>query len=156
MNSHAAHPELRLSGREWDDPQQARLAVIKENRIAAHSPGLDRSFATGLDTKDPRWILAMQTQSRLQGSVLVPELRDQLLRNGAKLGLRPFESNLVIAIIQDRARAGNSARSPVPLLSLVGHSIQNHSKKTITWPKWLAAFAAATAMAAVLIRWLGS
>jgi hypothetical protein len=67
---------------------------MKENRIAAHS---------GLDPQDPRWVLAMQTEARLQGATLTPERREQLLRSGSKMGLRPFESNLVIAIVQDRA-----------------------------------------------------
>lgn len=122
---------------------------MKENRIAAHA---------GLDPKDPRWVLAMQTQARLQGATLTPERREQLIRNGAKLGLRPFESNLVIAIVQDRARIGAPIDHSGPILSLVRQpgAVSAAPRNAATWPRWFAAIAFGLALAGLLIRWLSS
>ena len=168
MSAAAPHPDFRLTGfdgpaeREaWAAQQQARLEIIKENRIAA-------ARAPGLDPSDPRWILAMQTQARLQGAVLTPERREQLLASGRKLGLRPFEANLVIAIVQDRARCGKSEslKAAQPAMRLVAASLERDQKisagagatragrRDASWPKWLAALAAAAAAAALVLRWL--
>jgi hypothetical protein len=137
--------------------QQAELAVIKENRIAAHATGVTPGIESQIDPRDPRWVLAMQTQARLQGAVLPPEKRDELMRSGRKLGLRPFESNLVIAIVQDRARSGRRARDAAPALALV-HPPQDRLERNgseVTWPKWFAALAGAAAVATLLMRWIG-
>ena len=58
------------------------------------------------DPTDPRWVLAVRTAEQLQGPILPPERRERLLRLGKVLGLKPFDTNLIIAIIQDRARRG--------------------------------------------------
>ncbi len=55
---------------------------------------------------DPRWVLAIRVAQALDGPILRPERRERLLRVGKVLGLSPFDTNLVIAIIQDRARRG--------------------------------------------------
>lgn len=72
---------------------------------------------------DPRWVLAVRTAEQLQGSVLVPERRERLVRLGKVMGLSPFDANLVIAIVQDQARRGNSgggcAAAAGPRLALV-------------------------------------
>jgi hypothetical protein len=55
---------------------------------------------------DPRWVLAVRAAEQLQGTLLAPEQRDRLVRLGRTLGLSPFDSNLVIAVVQDQARRG--------------------------------------------------
>lgn len=55
---------------------------------------------------DPRWVLAIRAAEQLQGALLTPDRRDKLVRLGRVLGLRPFDANLVIAIVQDQARRG--------------------------------------------------
>lgn len=140
----------------WREAEQARLAVVKENRIAAHTGAMQPGFSRTIDPKDPRWVLAMQTRSRLQGSMLTPERRDQLMRCGKKLGLRPFETNLIIAIVQDQARCEGAAPTTPPLLSLVGSAAAPRDIRPAVWPKWFAALAAAAAVTAALIRWLGA
>jgi hypothetical protein len=57
---------------------------------------------------DPRWVLAVRAAESLEGTLLRPEKRDRLLRLGRLLGLTTFDANLVIAIIQDRARRGHA------------------------------------------------
>jgi hypothetical protein len=155
LQPRSAQPQLRLVGRDdhldqanWQPMQQARQEVMKENRLAAHA---------GLDPQDPRWVLAMQTEARLQGVTLTPERREELLHRGKKLGLRPFESNLVIAIVQDRARANSSLERTKPLLNLVGGAEKDQAARSSSapaWPKWLLAIAAALAAATLVVRWL--
>jgi hypothetical protein len=55
---------------------------------------------------DPRWLLALRTAESLQGVILPPEKRQQLIRLGKVMGMTTFDANLVIAIIQDQARRG--------------------------------------------------
>ncbi len=55
---------------------------------------------------DPRWVLAVRCAEALQGAVLPPEKRQRLVDLGKRLGLSPFDANLVIAIVQDQARRG--------------------------------------------------
>jgi hypothetical protein len=150
---------LRLVGMKDSDgaawqAEQARLAIVKENRVAAHAGGFSPDIVKQIDARDPRWVLAMQTQARLQGAVLSPERRDELMKSGRKMGLRPFEANLVIAIVQDRARSGGRTERSATMLSLVrGTEAQAQPIAPAVWPKWFAALAAAAAVAAVLIRW---
>jgi len=55
---------------------------------------------------DPRWVLAVRTAEVMEGPVLPLDKRERLLRIGRILGLTPFDSNLIIAIVQDQARRG--------------------------------------------------
>jgi hypothetical protein len=98
----------------------------------------------------------------LQGPTLTPERREQLLKAGKTLGLRPFESNLVIAIVQDQARAGENLDHARPALRLMLDSETGISRgqrgesarSPATWPIWFAAIAGAIAVAGLLIRWI--
>ncbi len=75
-----------------------RAGVERENVSAASLPALD-----------PRWILAVQAMREMQGgraAVVTPEARRRLMLVGRRLGLRAFDTSLVIAIVQDGARRG--------------------------------------------------
>lgn len=72
-----------------------------------------------LDQDDPRWLLARATLGRIQGGqagILAPADRRGLAVLGSRLGLRPFDTNLVIAIVQDHARCGPDS-SPADFLA---------------------------------------
>lgn len=58
------------------------------------------------DHTDPRWVLAVRTSVEMQGSILAPERREKLVDLGCRMGLSPFDANLIIAIMQDQARRG--------------------------------------------------
>lgn len=78
-------------------------AVAQANVLRAN---LD---AARLSALDARWILAVQVDRALTGgkaAMLAPDARDRLLALGERVGLRPFDVSLVIAIVQDAARAG--------------------------------------------------
>jgi len=75
---------------------------------------------------DPRWVLAMRASESMQGAVLPPERRQSLLRVGRVLGLTAFDSNLIIAIVQDRARRGETVADGIDQLQLVSTRRHRH------------------------------
>ncbi|MCK4871512.1 MAG: hypothetical protein KAS72_02190 [Phycisphaerales bacterium] len=103
MGSHGqtipARPALRLTPSAGSEPLRfdAYAQVAHENRLAAESQ---------LHPGDARWVLAIRAAQALQGAQLRPAHRTKLLRLATHLGMRPFDANLVIAIVQDRARRG--------------------------------------------------
>lgn len=65
--------------------------------------------AASLPALDARWVLASRASRLIEGgraAVLSPERRERLRRLASDLGLRPFDAGLIIAIVQDAARAG--------------------------------------------------
>jgi len=81
-------------------------------RTAGRPGSIDRQRPTiAISATDPRWVLAVRTQTKLQGgtaAILRPEDRRALLRTAEAIGLRAFDANLVIALVQDAARRGES------------------------------------------------
>jgi len=96
-----AHPALRLVNAPVDadvDTLPPRHAVSRENRAAA-----------ALTTSDARWAIAAATAQAIDGgraAIITPEKRRRLVGLATSLGLRPFDANLIIAIVQDAARSG--------------------------------------------------
>jgi hypothetical protein len=93
----------------------AKAAPVSVNKPAATSRDAtpadvtDRMASFGqaiADHADPRWVLAVRTSVEMQGSLLAPERREKLVDLGCRMGLSPFDANLVIAIVQDQARRG--------------------------------------------------
>lgn len=128
MSSAASEPQhLRLVGisnldasHSQESERSTRQAIIRENRLAAGNPQLDAA--------DPRWVLAMRAYSQLQGSTLTPQRRERVLRTAKKLGVRAFDANLIIAVVQDHARRMETPADAVSTLSLIG-SIPSPSKR---------------------------
>lgn len=74
------------------------LKVEAENRAAARLSGFDA-----------RWVFAARTSQMLEGgrtALLTPDRRRRLVSLATTMGLRPFDAALIIAIVQDAARAG--------------------------------------------------
>lgn len=98
-------------------------AQRRERLVAA-----ENQSASGLAALDPRWIFAVQVAKSLEGgraALLVLERRQKLLTVAAGLGLRPFDANLVIAVVQDGVRTGegglgHDAESRLRLVRPVG------------------------------------
>ncbi|MBC7833898.1 MAG: hypothetical protein H7Y88_02210 [Phycisphaerales bacterium] len=103
-----AVPVLRLS-RQSDTPdatraEAARRAVERENSASA-----------GLSVHDLRSIFAARVGEQLQGgraAILTPDRRETLRAIATRLGIRPFDASLVIAIVQDGARSGEGVLTP--------------------------------------------
>ena len=92
---------LRLVGAEPSSaPIARRDAIARENASAATMSPLDA-----------RWIFAVDVAASLVGgrsAVLPPEGRRRLVTRAGELGLRAFDANLVIAVVQDAAREGRA------------------------------------------------
>ncbi len=142
MAESAAWPPLRLVGdRPPAQPNPADL-VAMENRLAAGN--------TELDPRDPRWAFAMRTRSQLQGMVLTPERREQLLREAKTMNLRPFDASVIIAIVQDGARRGDSNTRLATSLALVRPA--QRAAVDYGW-RWALALISALIVNFFLINW---
>jgi len=154
-------PQLRLVGQQpaTDDvlrrdaeERRAEIGVQSENRAASTNPELEAA--------DPRWVLASRAYSQLDGAALSPERRERVLRTASTLGIRPFDANLIIAIVQDRARRGRPLGSAAGTLSLVQNPNADHGESgriatgSAAWWQLVLTLAAGLTGTALLIRWL--
>jgi hypothetical protein len=139
--------ELRLAGADGDarEAWARQESVARENRAAAAAPDLDPT--------DPRWVLAVRTQSQLQGSILTPERRERVLDTARQLGVRPFEANLIIAVVQDHARRGLPLSGTAPTLAIIDRPPR--SREHGYGLQFIAALALAAAGALLLAWWMG-
>lgn len=149
MAAHASGSNLRLVGgadplalATWRDHQRARQDVARENHTAARSP---------LDPGDPRWVLAARAYSQLQGTTLTPDRRDRVLQTARLLGVRPFDANVIIAIVQDTARRGQPLGDAHGLIEMVPEPAR---RGDAGWGRWAAAILLATVANLFLIWWL--
>ncbi|MHC5024040.1 MAG: hypothetical protein ACYTGG_09020 [Planctomycetota bacterium] len=151
MASVTPHPHLRIVGTDdpvavarWARHRSARTAVSRETRAASANQSLDPA--------DPRWVLAMRAYSQLQGSTLTPDRRERVLDTARRLGVRPFDANVIIAMVQDRARRGEPIASAAPTLDLLADPRMQQRRGA--WRVWLLAITTAAALTFVIIRWI--
>jgi hypothetical protein len=90
---------LELIGERKEMSRRAREAIARENQASAE---------TGPRPTDQRLVVIDEIVRRLQGSIIAPEDRTALLACGRARGLRCFDTNLLIAMVQDRARRGET------------------------------------------------
>lgn len=111
-----------------------------------------------LSHDDLRWVFATRVATKLEGGragILRPEVREKLLSQGQSMGLRPFDANLVIAIVQDAARTGDHPLSADVTGRLRLIRDPNVSSKAPIWPLICSAVALGAAVFFVLKTWLG-
>ncbi|MFU8828856.1 MAG: hypothetical protein ACNA8P_05405 [Phycisphaerales bacterium] len=85
-----------------DRKHRDQLMAIARQRIEQEN----RKSAT-LSPDDARQIVAMRIARALEGgraAILTPDIRHDIVTEARRMGLRPFDANLIIAIVQDRAR----------------------------------------------------
>lgn len=90
-------------------PQDDALAALAAQR-GASPPTSD------LAASDARWVFAVRVAHAIEPGpepLLLPERRRRLLAIAKALGLRPFDANLIIAIVQDAARSGDALNHSV-------------------------------------------
>lgn len=149
MTSVAATTHLRLVGvneASEGSAQRARQAVASENRAAAAN--------TGLDPTDPRWVLAVRAYSQLQGTALSFDRRRRLMRTANGLGVRSFDANMIIAIVQDHARRGSPLSNAAGTVALLEPPAGRRRGDGAVMLRWIAAIASALTANAFLIWWL--
>ena len=127
----------------WESTEaHAHRAVADENRAAASN--------IALDPADPRWVLAVQAYSQLQGAALTYDRRQRVMRTARQLGVRSFDASVIIAIVQNHAREGRARGAAAGTLAL----LQPPQPVAQSWARWAAAFATAAVTTGFLIWWL--
>ena len=107
-----------------------RQAVAHE-MLLARETARERDF----DPNDARWRLATETQRALQGAVLAYEDRRQLLALANRLGIRAFDANLILAVVQDRARRGEPLESAAPTVAMVPKPVARSATMPVASPE---------------------
>ena len=138
---------LRLVGSESAEAMSTwRIgqAVADENKAAARN-------AQQLEPNDPRWVLAVQTAAQLEGDRLSPEARKRIARTAQLLGVRAFDANMIMAIVQDYARRKQPVSNATRMLTMV-----EHTKPGDDWAlrRWLIAAVLAGLVVSLMIRWV--
>lgn len=159
-----------------DEKLRGRPGMHRMRKLAVAEEMLRAREATvrrAVDPEDPRWMLALATHQSLQGSMLAFEDRRKVLLLAQRIGIRPFDANLIVAIVQDRARRGEpleevaEAIGVVPLppakprprgiraaWSGVERWKDNASGASAAAWTWAAAIIVAVVADAILIGWL--
>jgi len=112
------HPSALRLVRPGLDPNPPRVVVDQARRDAAR----ENRLASELSPEDARVILAARVADAIEGgkaAMLRPDRRRDLVAAGVRMGLRPFDANLVIAIVQDAARSDAAHPAADQRLALV-------------------------------------
>lgn len=133
---------------------RARREVEEENRRAT-------AFATPHDRfaeSDVRRIFAIRASQALEGgraAILPPIRRRRLVSEARRFGLRVFEANLIIAIVQDGARRGEPPASAATekVLDLVPVVRKSEATQLLV-QRIIISLLLAAGMLALLIRWM--
>jgi hypothetical protein len=142
-----------------DAGSRARLAGEDQRR--RDEVAIENSNAAGLSHDDARWVFAQQVFDSLDGgraAILPPDVRRALVTRGQRLGLRPFDANLVIAIVQEQVRRGDgppkeSASQLNSRLRMVGPPRATLSGAEIALAVFLT-IALAAGTLALLVAWI--
>jgi hypothetical protein len=108
------HPELRLVGHGSRRP---RPGAVETPERAIARENLEAASARTLDPTDPRWVVAVEAAAAMEGSLLTFERRRRVLALAQRIGVRPFDANLIIAAVQDRARRGEPIEDAVDTIA---------------------------------------
>lgn len=152
LPSRSASVHLAPKGRSRSDihpamGEHARVReVARENRSAA-----------SLSAGDARWVMAVRTAQALEGGgMLVPERRRRLLSEGQRLGLRDFDTSLIIAIVQDGARTGEGMGQNVADRVGLVRAARGRERTGTEFALLIAMSLAIAGMwLLVLVRWIG-
>lgn len=134
-------PALRLV-RETDRPEPERVArreVARENHQAA------------LGADDARAAFAVEVARSIEGgraALLRPEVRRSLVEAARGKGLRPFDANLIIAVVQDAVRREAPVSSIDPTLRVIPRPGREGAAP---WVMWAFAGVVGLAIFAVLV-----
>ena len=126
--------------------ENTRSRVALENRMAAGAPDLHPA--------SPHLAFAASIARALEGSMLTPERRESLVLEAQSLGLRAFDANLVIAVVQDRARRGESTEDitgPISVLSRPGRTPLRSNVQAVVAGT---AIGLAVGFAILFVRWV--
>ncbi len=139
----------------------APSGAIRTSPTPAGEVRREMMAASSLSEQDARLILARRTAEAIEGGTLArltPARRQGLERLATRLGLRAFDTSLVIAIAQDAARSGEAVHSNAVQgrLGLVGPPTPATAREPRAHWGWalLAASLIGAAIAAALADWI--
>ncbi len=96
----------------------------------------------------------MRAASQLDGSALPPERREKLMRVARLLGIRVFDANVIIAIVQDQARQGRPLTDAAPTVAMLNRPETAGEQDRQPWLRVIIAVTGAVVANAFLIWWL--
>ncbi|MDG2021386.1 MAG: hypothetical protein P8J59_05510 [Phycisphaerales bacterium] len=131
---------------------ETRRRIALENRLASNSSHLDTSDLE--EMASPHLVLAGRIAASLEGAVLPPERRQDLLRFSKSIGVREFDASLVIAVIQDRARRGESMDDIVGPLEIMAARGKSPGLGNLGFVTLGAGLGIAIGLATLLVQWL--
>lgn len=102
------HPGLRLVRTELSPESNSRHTRPLRAKLA-NEVGTENRRSAALSDQDARRIMAQRVAENIDGGragILVPERRRALVSTAERMGMRPFDANLIIAVVQDRFRRG--------------------------------------------------
>jgi len=144
-------------------PDRSPLRVEKRapRPSADHQRAIARENlqASALSASDARWAFAVRVASSIDGGkagILRPDIRRRLLTQASHLGLRPFDANLIIAIVQDSARSSGQPLDDqaASRLKLVRDPSEAGRRRGMPIFVPMAASLLAIALAWTIIQWL--
>ncbi len=140
-------------------------APAKRVRAAAREIVRENRQAATLTPSEAREILTARVTELIQGgraAILTPEHRARAVRIARMLGVRDFDAQLVIAVVQDRARRGEIETGQAGLASASVAAADSYSPRrlipengTIALLQIAAAIMLAAALLLGAVRWLG-
>jgi hypothetical protein len=149
----------RLKLTEHARPRPDARAEVVFRKAVAHEMLLARETARdrGFDPTDARWKVAVETQRSLQGTVLAFEDRRRVLKLANGLGIRAFDANLIVALVQDRARRDEPIERIASTLALLpvasAPPVRSAFSRGLAWA-CISAIATAIIGDTLLIIWL--
>lgn len=156
---------LRLATPVSGDPAPADPAAERSARLAEEGSASQSRWAVWAETRgaatitphDARWILAVRTSQMVQGrraGIITPDARARLLSLASGLGLRPFDANLVIAIVQDGARRGEPLDDQTRSRLTLVHPPAAPRIDAATWWAIVASLVLGGVLTMLAVRWL--
>ena len=136
-----------------DELRAARVRESQQNR-RAWEVRAETAAAAAIPAHDARWVTAARASQAIEGgkaAVLRPEVRARLVTSAERMGLRPFDANLVLAIVQDAARQGHTIQDAdtIDRLALV----RGREPSRRRWGLFAALCLGLSAMWALLLIW---
>ncbi|HYE60579.1 MAG TPA: hypothetical protein VD997_01165 [Phycisphaerales bacterium] len=120
-------------------------------RVAWREVARENHASRVMGPQDARWELALEVEESIEGgraAIIRPEVRRRLVTRATERGLRPFDANLVIAVVQEGARRGE--RASVGRLAVVGPARERARPVSLM----VGAVALGLAAALALVAWV--
>ena len=152
----AALASAPSAGASTGGPSEAAKRAALELEVAQAN-----RQAASIDALDARWVFACRGATSIEGgraAILRPEARDRLLAQASRLGLRQFDANLIIAIVQDSARCGHEPLG-LPTAERVPLIRPAHQARPASLPvpaRVAIAAVVGIVLAAVMVQWVVS